>query len=364
MFSFAMSKEQKMVKEEFAKFVKEMVTDAAHDMDEEGKIPDDVIQKAWELGASISMIPEEYGGFGMKDSPVETCLILEELAYGDMSFAVAATLPSLFIHPLAEMGTAAQKKKYLPLYCGETYAPCTLALQEPHYGFDPIDLKTKATRKNGSFILNGKKCFVPMAGMSNHLMVAAQYEGANNLFIVERDNSGVAIGEPEKNLGLNALETNEIVLENCEIPVEDRLGGDNGCDFERLLQKMRIAISAMGTGISRASLEFARNYALQRVQFGEPIVFRQSVAFMLAEMAYEVDAMRLMTWKAASKLENGLDAKRESYLAKLYAGEMTMKVTDHGVQVLGGHGYIRDYPQERCYRNGRGISILEGIAIL
>ncbi len=115
MFSFAMSKEQKMVKDEFAKFVKEMVIDAAHDMDEDGKIPDDVIQKVWELGASVSMIPEEYGGFGMKDSPVETCLILEELAYGDMSFAVAATLPSLFTHPVAEMGTDAQKKKYLPL---------------------------------------------------------------------------------------------------------------------------------------------------------------------------------------------------------------------------------------------------------
>ena len=364
MFSFAMSKEQKMVKDEFAKFVKEMVTDAAHDMDEDGKIPDDVIQKVWELGASISMIPEEYGGFGMKDSPVETCLILEELAYGDMSFAVAATLPSLFIHPVAEMGTEAQKKKYLPLYCGETYAPCTLALQEPHYGFDPLDLKTTASRKNGSFILNGKKCFVPLARQSNHLMVAATYEGVNNLFIVERENSGVTVGEREKNLGLNALETNEVVLENCEIPAEDRLGGDNGCDFDKLLQKMRIAISAMGTGISRASLEFAKNYALQRIQFGEPIVFRQSIAFMLAEMAYEVDAMRLMTWKAASKLENGLDAKKESYLAKLYAGEMAMKVTDHGVQVLGGHGYIRDYPQERCYRNGRGISILEGIATL
>jgi len=239
-----------------------------------------------------------------------------------------------------------------------------LALHEPHYGFDPLELKTTAARKNGSFILNGKKCFVPLAQQSKHLLVAAAYEGVNNLFIVERENSGVTASDREQNLGLNALETNEVVLENCEIPAEDRLGGDKGCDFDRLLQKMRIAISAMGTGISRASLEFARNYALQRVQFGEPIVFRQSVAFMLAEMAYEVDAMRLMTWKAASKLENGKDAKKESYLAKLYAGEMAMKVTDHGVQVLGGHGYIRDYPQERCYRNGRGISILEGVATL
>ena len=331
-------------------------------IDEGGEIPKDVIQKVWELGASISMIPEEYGGFGTKDSPVETCLILEELAYGDMAFAIAATLPSLFIHPLAEMGTEEQKKKYLPLYCGENYVPCTLALHEPHYGFDPTDLKTSATRKNGSFVLNGKKCFVPMARPSNHLLVAATYEGASNLFIVEGENSGVSISEREKNLGLNALETHEVTLENCEIPAEDRLGGDAGCDYDRLLQKMRIAISAIGTGISRASVEFARNYALQRVQFGERIAQRQSIAFMLAEMAYEVDAMRLMTWKAAAMLEAGKDAKRESYLAKLYTGEMTMKVVDNGVQVLGGHGYIRDYPQERHYRNGRGISILEAVA--
>jgi len=364
MFSFAMSKEQKMVKDEFAKFVKEMVVDAAHEMDENSAIPMDVIQKAWELGASISMIPEEYGGFGMKDAPVETTLILEELAYGDMAFAIAAILPSLFIHPLAEMGTDAQKKKYLPLYCGETYVPCTLALHEPHFGFDPLDLKTSAVRKNGSFVLNGRKCFVPLAQRSNHMLVAAACDGVNNLFIVERENTGVTISAREKNLGLNALETNEVILENCEIPAEDRLGGENGCNFDKLLQKMRIAISAMGTGISRAALEFARNYALQRVQFGERIAQRQSIAFMLAEMAYEVEAMRLMTWKAASLLEIGKDAKREAYLAKLYAAEMTMKIVDNGVQVLGGHGYIRDYPQERYYRNGRGIGILEAVAIL
>ncbi len=169
----------------------------------------------------------------MKASPVETCLGLQELACGYRPFAVAAALPSLSPHPVAEMGTAAQKKKYLPLYCGEAYAPCTLALQEPQYGFDPMDLKTSASRKNGSFILNGKKCFVPLAQQSNHLMVAASYEGVNNLFIIERENSGITVGEREKNLGLNALETHEVVLENCEIPAEDRLGGDNDTDKQQ-----------------------------------------------------------------------------------------------------------------------------------
>ena len=155
-----------------------------------------------------------------------------------------------------------------------------------------------------------------------------------------------------------------MVFENCEIPAEDRLGGESGCDYDRLIQKSRVAMAAIGTGVSRASLEFVKDYAKQRVQFGEPIAHKQSIAFMLAEMAYEVDAMRLMTWKAASRLEAGKDVARESYLAKLYAGEMTMKVTDYGVQVMGGHGYIRDYPVERYFRNGRGIRILEGMATL
>jgi alkylation response protein AidB-like acyl-CoA dehydrogenase len=123
-------------------------------------------------------------------------------------------------------------------------------------------------------------------------------------------------------------------------------------------------MSAIGTGIARAAYEFALDYAKTRVQWGEPIIHRQSISFMLAEMAYEVDAMRFMTWQAASRLEAGKDAKREAYLAKLYAGEMAMKITDHGVQILGGHGYTREYPVEMYYRNGRGISILEGMAIV
>ncbi len=362
MIDFSMSKQQEMVKKEFAKLVKDIVTDNAHEMDENGTIPEEYILKAWEMGASISMVPEEFGGYGTDDSPVESALILEELAYGDMAFAIAATLPSLFIAPLLSMGTKEQKNKYLPLYCKDTYSPCTLAVNEPDFGFDPVELLTSATKKNGSFILNGTKCFVPLAEKAPHIMVAASLEGENNLFIIDKDNPGLAVGEREKNLGLYSLETNEITLKDCEIPAEDRLGGENGCDYDRMLQKTRVGMAALGTGLCRASLDHAKQYAKQRIQFNEPIAHRQAVAFMIAEMAYEVDSMRLLTWKAASRLEAGKDAVRESYLAKLYAGEKSMLVTDYGVQILGGHGYIRDYPVERYYRNGRGISILEGMA--
>lgn len=362
MFGFSMSKEQKMIKEEVAKLVKDIVIDNAHDMDEAGEIPKDAIQKAWSIGASVSKVPEAYGGYGMQDSPVETAIILEELSFGDMSFAVAACLPSLFIFPISEMGTDAQKKKYLPLFCGETYKPCTLAINEPHFGFDVVDLKTTAKKKNGSFVLTGNKCFVPEARNSSHFLVAATLEGKNELFIVDGKNPGITIGEREKNIGLYALNTFEVSLNQCEIPADDRLGGEQGCDYDKLVQKTRIAMSAMATGVSRASYEFAKDYAKDRVQFGEPITHRQTIAFMIAEMAYEVEAMRLLTWKAAAALEAGKDAKREAFLAKIYAGDMAMKITDYGVQILGGHGYVRDYPVERYYRNGRGIAILEGMA--
>ncbi len=362
MISFGMSKEQKMIKDEVANLVKGVVADNAKDMDHTGEIPAESIQKAWEMGVSISGIPEEYGGYGMKDSPIETAIILEEFAYGDMAFTIALTAPSLFIGPIHSMGTEAQKKKYLPLYCKDTYTPCSLAINEPHFGFDPVSLKTSATKKNGSYILNGAKCFVPLAKESSHMLIAASIDGKNNLFIVRGDNPGLQISEREANLGLYSLKTYEVVLKNCEVPAEDRLGGENGCDYDKVLQKTRIAMAALGTGISRASYDFAKDYAKERVQWGEPIVYRQSIAFMLAEMAYETDAMRFMTWQAASRLESTGNAKRESYLAKFYAGEMTMKITDYGVQILGGHGYIREYPVERYYRNGRGISILEGMA--
>lgn len=361
-FSFALSEEQGTMKETVARLMKDLVAGQAHDMDEKKTIPAECIQKIWDLGAVLSFIPEEYGGYGMEYSPVMNALVLEELAAADMGVAIAAMTPAIFLLSLLESGTEEQKKKYIPPYCGSDFRPCSAAVNEPRFRFDPVELETMAEKKGSAYILNGTKCFVPLAKDAGHLLVAADVEGTPQLFIVSCDNPGITIGEREKNLGLYALDTYRVTFDTCEVPAEDMLGGvDSGC-YERFLQKSRIAMSALGTGISRASFEYARDYSRERVQFGEPIASRQSVAFMIAEMAYEVDAMRLMTWRAASLLENGKDAKRESFLAKFYAGDMTMKITDFGVQILGGHGFIRDHPVERYYRNGRGIAILEGMA--
>ncbi len=359
MISFTPSEEQIVMKETLEKLVQSLIKDNAHDMDEKREIPGEFIEKFRELGTAQSPIPEEHGGYGLPSSPLMNAIILEELAAGDMGYAIASTLPSLFITALLDLGSDAQKAKYLPAFAaGECEG--TLAINEPRFRFDAMMPATTAEAKGGSFVINGTKCYVPLAGKAKHILVAARSGNENGLFIVDAGTAGMAVGEKEKNLGLNTLETNTVHFTECKIPEENKLTGADG--YDRLLQKTRVAMAALGTGVSRASYEYARNYAKERVQFGEPIASRQAVAFMIAEMAYEVDAMRLMTWKAASSLEAGRDAKREAYLAKLYTGEMAMKITDYGVQVLGGHGYIREHPVERYYRNGRGISCLEGLA--
>ncbi len=364
MFDLSLSKEQKMVKDSFAKVVKDLIAENAHDIDESGEIPAEAVQTAWELGGAISNVAEDLGGYGMEDSPTLSAIILEELAYGEMAFAAAVMAPALFISPINDMGTDAQKKKYLPQYCTDNYKAATMALCEPQFGFDAVSLKTTAEKKNGAYVLNGVKCYVPCASQSDHMLVAANLDGANNLFIVSSDNPGLKVSEKEKNLGLYALETNTVTLENCEVPAEDMVGGENGCDYDRVLARSRTATAAVAAGMCRCSLDIAKGYAVERQQFGEPIAYRQSVAFMIAEMAYETDAVRLLAWQAASKLEAGKDAKREAFLAKLYAGDMSMKICDYGVQVLGGHGYIREMNVERLYRNSRSISCLEAITTL
>lgn len=364
MFGFSLSEEQRIMQDTIKTFVKNVILENAHEMDEAGEITAASLQKAWELGISISPVPEEFGGFGMEYSPIMNAIILEELAAGEMAFAVAATIPSTFVLPVLEMGTKEQKKKYLPPVCSEKYQPYTVALTEPHFGFDPVELKTKAVKKGNSYILNGDKCFVPFADEAPAMLVAASCDGKNELFIVSRNNPGLKAGARERNLGLYCLKTYEVKLENCEVPADDKLGGAEGVNYDKFLQKCRTGMSAIAAGVSRASYEYAREYVKERVQFGEPISHRQAVAFMVAEMAYETDAIRLMAWQAASRLEAGKDAKREAYLAKLFAGDTAIKITDYGIQLLGGHGFIRDHPVERYCRNGRGIAVIDGMAIV
>ena len=364
MISFSPTEEQQMIVTMVKQFASDEMRKIYRECDENGEIPDNVIDTAWKMGLTSSSMPEEYGGSGGEHSAITGSLMSEELAWGDLSMTMHISCPALFAYPVLEMGTETQKKKYLPLFCAEKYKAATAALIEPRFDFDPYSLSTVAQPDGNEYVLNGEKCYVPLAAEAELFLIYAKENGASQGFIVEKGTKGLEVGEREKNMGIRALATYEISLKNCRIPKENRLGGEKGCDFNHIMNRSRVALSAMATGVAKAALEYSRDYAKERVAFGEPIASRQAIAYMLAEMAIEVDATRLMTWEAAWKLDRKEDATKEASLAKVYADDMVIMVTDRAVQILGGHGYVREHPVELWLRNGRGFVTFNGMAIV
>jgi len=362
MISFSPSEEQQMIVNMVKQFANDEMRKIYRECDENGEIPESIIDTAWEMGFISSCIPAEHGGLGEEHSAVTGSLLAEELAWGDLAMAMHILCPFLVVYPVVEMGTPEQKAKYLPTFCSTKFQTGTIALIEPRFNYDPYSLTTTARLDGNSYVLNGKKCLVPLAAGANPFLVLAAENGQNQAFIVEPGTRGLEVGEREKNMGIKALATYEVALNNCRIPKENRLGGAKGCDFNQLLNRSRVALSAMAVGVAKAAYDYSREYAKTRVAFGEPIASRQAIAFMLAEMAIEIDATRMMTWEAAWKLDRKEDATKEAALTKMYADDMVLTVTDRAVQILGGHGYIRDHPVEMYFRNGRGFVTFDGMA--
>jgi acyl-CoA dehydrogenase len=364
MISFSPTEEQQMIVSMAKQFANDEMRKIYRQCDENSAIPESIVDTAWRMGFTSSIIPEDCGGPGGERSAITGSLIAEELAWGDLSMAIHILCPDLFAYPILEMGTETQRKKHLPLFCGEKYKAATAALIEPRFGFDPCSLSTVARLDGNEYVLNGQKCYVPLAAEADSLLVYAAENGASQAFIVEKRTKGLEVGEREKNMGIRALATYEISLKDCRIPKENRLGGQKGHDFNRVINCSRVALSAMAVGVAKAAMEYSRDYAKERLAFGEPIASRQAIAFMLAEMAIEIDAARLMTWEAAWKLDRKEDATKEACLVKAYADDMVLMVTDRGVQILGGHGYVREHPVELWLRNGRGFATFDGMAIV
>jgi acyl-CoA dehydrogenase len=364
MISFTPNDEQQLIINTVRRFAGERVRPAAHDADETGATPPEIIATGWELGLLPSAIPEQYGGFGDAHSALTGALAGEELGYGDLSIALYLLAPNLFGIPILHCGTEDQKKKWLPKLTDADFLPVTAALIEPRWDFSPYALSTTAERAQNSYVLNGHKAYVPLAAEAEAMLVYARESGATQAFIVEKGASGVTVLEREKHMGLRALPTYEVKLEDVRVPRDARLGGENGCNSELLLNYSRVALSALAVGVARGAFDYARDYAKQRETFGRPIAQYQAIAFMLAEMSIEIDAARLMAWEAAWLLDQGKDATRAAALAKQYADEAVLFVTDRAVQVLGGHGYIREHPVERWLRNGRGFTTFLGLAMI
>lgn len=362
MISFAMTDEQEAARETMRGFAAAALRPHARAYDEASAIPEAFYAQAWELGLTATQLPESVGGYGAVRSPVTNAIVLEELAYGDAALALAAAAPSLFAYAIADQGSDAQRRRYLPAFCGERYQAASLAVSEPHPAATAWTPRTRAERNGKGWVLSGRKCVVPLADRASHFLVVARAGESLDAFIVPRDADGLTIGESEKNLGLKALPTAPLALEGVHVPDADRLGEAAGCDVPRLLNHSRVALAAILNGLSRAVLDYCVPYAKERVAFDEPIARKQSIAFRLAEMLMEVESMRWLIWKAASQLERGLDATRSTHHARLYAAEKAMWISDNGIQVLGGHGFIREHPVEMWYRNARTLGVLEGLA--
>ena len=365
MYSFEPNEEQQMLMDAVGKYAGNDLRPAAHEAEESRELPKKLISKGWELGLLQASIPEAYGGFGER-STVTGVLAVEEMAFGDLAGTLAVMTPSLFATPVLLAGSEEQKKEYLPKVIEGAWAPYTAALIEYAFDFDPLALKTTATLSGDEYVLNGEKAFVPFAEDAEAMIVYASLEGKTQGFIVSKAAAGLSVGEErEKLMSLNALPLYRVKLDAVKVPVSNRLGGASGHDFELILAAMRVASASAAVGVAKASFEYAKNYAKEREAFGVKIAQKQAIAFMLAEMATEIEAMRMLTWEAAWMLDNDKEnAAKQAYLAFTGAADMAMMVTDRGVQILGGHGYIREHPVEMWMRNGRGFAMLVGLAIV
>ena len=361
MISFEPSEEQQAIIDAVRRFAEKEVRPQAHPCDEAGKIAPTLLEAAHGLGLVMSMIPEAHGGGGEKLSAVTGALIAEELAWGDLALAVAILSPTTLVIPLLEAGSEEQRGKYLPAFAGERFAPGSNALVEPQFGFNPRKPSTRATRDSNSYVIEGTKCFVPVLEGEAPMLVFAREGESVQGFFVPRDAQGVTLEAGERNMGLLALPTAEVRLSNVRVDASARLGGDGGCDLGKLLDRSRTGLAAMAVGVGRAALEYAKDYAKERTAFGVPIGSKQAIAFMLAEMAIEVDAARLLVWEAAWRIDQGLDASRQVTLARRTAADTALRVCDCAVQILGGHGYIREHPVEQQLRNARGFCTLDAL---
>ena len=363
MINFELDQEQKMLTDAIGRLAQERIRKVFRDADEAGELPADVIEAGWEMGVLPTSIPEAYGGFG-DYSVITGALATEAFAYGDLATTLHIMTPNLVAVPLMLAGTDAQKEAHLPLFCEESLPKVTAALTEPVIQFDPRKLKTTAVLQNEVYIINGTKSFVPLADDAETFLIYANEDGATQAFFVPADTEGFEVLKREKLMGVRALPTFQVKLDNVRVSAVNKLGGNEGIDFGLILNHSRVALGAAAVGMAKGALDYAIDYTKQRVQFGEPVAHRQSIAFMLAEMAMDVDSARLLVWEAAWQMDQGKEATQAVTVMKYYIDDMVLTVCDRALQALGGYGYIREYPVELWLRNARAFASFDGMAMV
>lgn len=364
MYSFTPTEEQQMLLDAVGRYAENDLRPAAREADEERAFPPGLIDKGWELGLLQASIPEEYYGFG-DYSALTGVLAAEKMASGDLASTMAVMTPNLFTLPILFAGTDAQKETYIPPVIEAEWQPYTAALIEPQFDFDPQDLQATATKEGDHFVLSGEKTYVPYAKDAQALLVYASLDGETQAFIVAGDQEGLQVGERQEVLGVHALPLYGISLEEARVPLENRLGGEDGHPMEPILASSYVALAAMAVGVGQAALDYSIDYAKDREVFGVKVAQKQAIAFMMAEMVTDIESIRLLNWEAAWMIdEEKPEAMKQAYLALHGAVDMIMMVTDRAVQILGGHGYIREHPVEMWMRNGRGFATFTGMAMV
>ena len=364
---FELTDEQREAQRLCREFAQREIRPISLEVDEaDTDMPWEVWYKAAGLGLTAFMLPEEFGGGGLTDT-LSQCIVQEELCWGCSGIGNLITSNGFFAKPILTLGTDEQKRRWLEPLTGDRPPLGALATTEPDVGSDAASIQTTATRTAGGYTLRGQKTWISNGGIAAAYVVFATVEPGSRsrgvtAFVVERDDEGVSFGEPMRKMGQRAIVNTEMFLAEAFVP-EDRRLGDEGQGFKGLMKtfdESRIVLASAATGLARAALEYAVDYARTRVQFGKPISEHQAVAFRLADMALRVDASRLLVWRAARKADAGEDVHLEAAMAKLHASETAMWCTWAAVQTLGGWGYSREYPVEKWMRDAKLEEIEEG----
>jgi alkylation response protein AidB-like acyl-CoA dehydrogenase len=362
-FDITPSEDEQMLVDVVSEYAEEILRPAAAAADEACQAPDDVLKASLEIGLPILGVPEALGGISETRSATAGALVAEALAKGDMGLAVAVLAPGAVATALGLWGSDEQQQTYLPAFTGEDVPAASLALTEPTVLFDVLKPATTATRTAGGFVLNGVKSLVARGADAELFVIGASLDGTPTLFLVESSAAGLAVeGGPAMGVRAGGLTT--LTLTDVKVGPDAVLGERDGSTYRECVRLARLGWCALAVGTGQAVLDYVTPYVKTREAFGEPIAHRQAVAFMVANMAIELQAMRLVTYKAAARVAQGIDATREIALARQLCAEKGMQIGLDGVQLLGGHGFTKEHPVERWYRDLRAIAVMEGTVLV
>ena len=363
LFDVTPTEEQQMLAEAFRDFGMERLRPAALDADATATPPAELMAQSLELGTPLLGIPAELGGVVDERSSVTTVLAAEAMAQGDMGLAAAALAPGAVATAISLWGDADQQATYLPAFAGEEPPVAALCVMEPHALFDPFALRTTARRDGDGYVLDGAKALVPRVGDAELFVVAADLDGTPALFIVESSTDGLTVA-PEPTMGVRATGAGTLSLSEVRVGGGALLGGGDRDVYAACIQRSRIAWCALAVGTGQAVLDYVIPYVNSREAFGEPISHRQSVAFEVSDIAIELEGMRLTTYRAASLADQDRPFGRAAAIARQLCADKGMQIGSAGVQLLGGHGYVKEHPVERWYRDLRAAGLMEGALLV